>query len=174
VKGTGMESSARLVARDRWPYLMAVGGVLLLDRASKVVIGNAYQPGESRTVVGGFFDLVHLHNPGVAFGLFSGSESVLKVVLLSSVAIAAVVAVVFYSLRSPASHRLLQVSLALILGGALGNLYDRISQGYVVDFLSFHIGRFYWPAFNAADTAISIGVAGLALVVIQDEIRARS
>ena len=72
------------------------------------------------------------------------------------------------------TDRLLQSGLALILAGALGNLYDRLSYGYVIDFLYFHAGEYYWPAFNLADSAITVGVACLLVVVVQDEIRARS
>ncbi len=159
---------------DRWPYVTAAGLVLGLDRWSKSVVQAALEPGVERVVVAGFFDLVHFQNTGVAFGLFSGGQSMGRVVVLSGLAVAASVVVVVYSMRSPAADRLLQYALALILGGALGNLYDRVRLGHVVDFLYFHAGAYYWPAFNAADASISIGAALLLAVVVRDEIRARS
>lgn len=165
---TGRSLGARL------PYLLAVALVLSLDRATKIAILRSFGPGEGDTVVAGFFELVRVHNTGAAFGVLSGGSSTIKLVLLSGFAIAASLAVVIYSVRSPATERLLQTGLALILAGALGNLYDRVSYGYVIDFLYFHVGEYYWPAFNLADASISLGVAGLAAVVIQDEIRARS
>jgi signal peptidase II len=162
------------IVRDRLPYLGGVGIVLLLDRISKIVIQRAFDLGDQRSVIAGFFELVHVHNTGVAFGIFSGGESTAKAILLSGFAVAAAVTVVVYSVRTPVADWLLQVSLALILGGALGNLYDRVNYGYVIDFLNFHAGGYYWPAFNAADMAISLGVVCLAFNVIQDEIRDRS
>ena len=110
----------------------------------------------------------------MAFGLFASSGSPFRVVLLSGFAVAAAVIVVIYSVQSPVSQRLLQTALALILGGALGNLYDRLLYGYVVDFLEFYVGSYSWPTFNIADTAISIGVGVLAIEVIRDEIRSRA
>ena len=166
--------SVRRTLMERWPYLAAAAAILVVDRWSKTVVQAALEPGGERVVVAGFFDLVHFQNPGVAFGLFSGGQSTAKVVVLSGLAIAASLVVAVYSARSPAADRLLQYALALILGGALGNLYDRVRLGHVVDFLYFHAGSFYWPAFNAADASISVGAALLLAVVVRDEIRARS
>jgi signal peptidase II len=89
--------------------------------------------------------------------------------LLSVFTAFAAVIVIAYSVRNPAGHRLLQVALALILGGALGNLYDRLFYGYVVDFLEFYVRTYHWPSFNVADSAITIGVALLALEIIRNE-----
>jgi signal peptidase II len=127
-----------------------------------------------RPVIEGFFDLVHFRNTGVAFGMFSGSDSIWQTVLLSGLAAAAALVVVLYSVRTPASERGLQLALALILAGALGNIYDRVTAGFVTDFLYFHVGSWYWPAFNVADTAISAGVGLMALGVIRNELRSRS
>jgi signal peptidase II len=169
-----MARSAGIV-RDRLPYLGWVVLVLAVDRVSKILVQRTLDPGSGHVVVPGLFDLVHVHNTGVAFGVLAGGDhSATRVVLLSGVALAAIVVVILYSVRSPASDRLLQTGLALILGGALGNLTDRVSLGYVVDFLYFHAGAYYWPAFNAADTAITLGVAALAFVMIQDETQGRS
>jgi signal peptidase II len=166
--------SASRALKDRLPHLFGVGAILLLDRISKVAIQGAFGPGDGRTVVAGFFDIVYVQNTGVAFGVLSGGTSSARVALLSGFAIVASLAVVFYSIRSPITDRVLQIGLMLILGGALGNLYDRLNYGYVVDFLYFHAGPYYWPAFNVADTCISVGVASLLVVVIHDEIRARA
>jgi signal peptidase II len=97
-----------------------------------------------------------------------------KSVLLSAFTFFAAVIVITYSVRSPIQNRLLQFALALILGGALGNLYDRIAYGYVVDFLELYVRDFHWPSFNVADSAISIGVALLALEILRNEAPSRS
>jgi signal peptidase II len=93
----------------------------------------------------------------------------LKSLLLSAFTAAAAVAVVVYSVTSSARNRLLQVALGSILGGALGNLYDRLSYGYVIDFLEFYIGTYRWPAFNVADSAITTGVFLLGLEILRND-----
>jgi signal peptidase II len=110
----------------------------------------------------------------VAFGIFSSISSPLKSTLLSVFTAIAAVAVVTYSYRSSLRNRLLQAALALILGGALGNLYDRLAYGYVVDFLEFYIGSYHWPAFNVADSTITTGVVLLGLEILRNETPDRS
>ena len=105
----------------------------------------------------------------MAFGIFSSVSSPAKSVLLSVFTAFAAAVVITYSVRSPARNRLLQVALGLILGGALGNLYDRLAYGYVVDFLEFYAGNYHWPSFNVADAAISTGVVLLTLEIIRNE-----
>ncbi len=160
--------------RPRLPYLTAAAAVLVLDRLTKVAIQSNVAVGDAHAVLPGFFQIVHFHNPGVAFGLFSGATSEFRTALLLGIgALAAVVVVVYGWVHSPEA-RILQTGLALVLGGALGNLIDRAMYGHVVDFLYFNVGEFYWPAFNVADSAITVGVACLAIVLIQDEVRSRS
>ena len=130
--------------------------------------------GDSLTLIAGFFNLSYVRNTGVAFGVFAEADSPYRVVVLSGFAVAAAVGVTIYSFRSPIRHSILQTGLALIFGGAIGNLYDRLMYGYVVDFLEFHLDVYYWPTFNIADTAISVGVALLGVEIIRDEIRSRA
>ena len=155
--------------QGRLPYLLLVLATLILDRGTKVLIQNRFALNESVPIIDGFFDITYVKNTGVAFGIFSSISSPAKSVLLSLFTACAVVVVVTYSVRSPARKRLLQVALALILGGALGNLYDRLAYGYVVDFLEFYVGNYHWPSFNVADSAISTGVALLAIEIIRSE-----
>src|SRR5262249_45281713 len=155
--------------QGRLPYLLLVLATLILDRWTKVLIQNRFTLNESVPIIDGFFDITYVKNTGVAFGIFSSISSPAKSVLLSLFTACAVVVVVAYSVRSPARKRLLQVALALILGGALGNLYDRLAYGYVVDFLEFYVGNYHWPSFNVADSAISTGVALLAIEIIRSE-----
>jgi signal peptidase II len=154
--------------------LFLVVGSLVLDRWTKAWIQKRFDLNESISVVDGFFNITYVQNTGVAFGIFSSISSPAKSVLLSVFTAFAAVVVVAYSVRSPARNRLLQTALALILGGALGNLYDRIAYGYVVDFVEFYLGPYHWPAFNVADSAISVGVVLLALEIIRNETPRRS
>ena len=163
-----------VLIKDRLPYLAVAAGVLLIDRLSKAYIHGTFSIGETRTVIDGFFELTYLQNTGIAFGMLSGPDSGARLLVLSGFAAVAAVVVVAYSFRTAAGERLLQVSLALILGGAVGNLWDRVTIGYVIDFLYFHLGGYYWPAFNAADTAISTGVGLIALDWIRHELRDRA
>jgi len=96
-------------------------------------------------------------------------SSPVKVLILSLVAGIAAIVVVIYSLRHDPRNSMLQVALAMILAGALGNLYDRILYGYVIDFLELHVRGYYWPSFNIADTSISIGVILLAWEMFRNE-----
>lgn len=158
----------------RLPYLILVAGTLILDRWSKALIQDRFALNDSAIVIDGFFNVTYVQNTGVAFGIFSSITSPVKSVLLSIFTFCAAIAVIVYSVRSPVANRLLQAALALILGGALGNLYDRLVYGYVVDFLEFYLGSYHWPAFNVADTAISVGVFLLAIEIIRNEAPGRN
>ena len=108
-----------------------------------------------------FFDLVRYHNEGSAFGFLNDAGGWQKW-FFNGISIVASV-VIIYLLKKHTDEKLFCVGLALILGGAIGNLYDRITLGYVVDFLNFHVNNHYWPAFNVADSAICVGVGLLLL-----------
>jgi signal peptidase II len=153
----------------RLPHIVLVLVLLVLDRWTKSLLVARLDVNESIPIIDGFFNITYVRNTGVAFGIFSSLSSPAKSTLLSTFALAAAVLIVVYSLRNPASNRLLQVALALILGGALGNLYDRISYGYVIDFVELYAGDYRWPAFNVADSAITTGVGLLLLEIIRNE-----
>ena len=159
--------------QGRLSYLLLVTAALIADRWTKVLIRNRFDLNESISVIDGFFNITYVRNTGVAFGIFSSISSPAKSVLLSLFTAFAAVVVITYSVRSPARNRLLQVALSLILGGALGNLYDRLSYGYVVDFLELYAGSYHWPSFNVADAAISTGVVLLAIEIIRNETPSR-
>ena len=167
-----MSTSFKL--QGRFPYLLLVAATLVLDRWTKVLIQKRFDLNESISVIDGFFNITYVRNTGVAFGIFDPMSLPAKSVLLSVFTVFAAVVVITYSVRSPVRNRLLQIALALILGGALGNLYDRVAYGYVVDFLEFYARAYHWPSFNVADSAISIGVALLALEIIRNETPSRS
>jgi signal peptidase II len=164
--------SSKLQARV--PYLLVVIGILVLDRWSKATIQSRFDLNESASVIDGFFNITYVQNTGVAFGIFSSISSPAKSLLLSVFTAFAAVIVIVYSARTPVRNRLLQVALALILGGAIGNLYDRLAFGYVVDFLEFYVSSYHWPSFNVADSAITVGVFLLALEIIRNETPSRA
>ena len=139
-------------------YLGISAIVIAVDLYTKHLIQLAFQYGEQLTITG-FFDLVRYHNTGAAFSFLADAGGWQKWFFTAISVVAAVV--IIYLLKKHAQNKLFCFGLALVLGGALGNLYDRITLGYVVDFLSFHINDLYWPAFNVADSAICVGVGVL-------------
>ena len=143
---------------SRWLGLAAL--VVVLDQVTKLWISNTFVYGESLAVLS-FFNLVLVHNTGAAFSFLSDAGGMQRW-LFSAIAIIASIWIV-WMLRRHAQQKLLSFALALILGGALGNLIDRIAYGYVVDFLDFYWGTYHFPAFNLADSAISCGAALLLL-----------
>jgi signal peptidase II len=142
------------------PWLGIALILVIADQFTKVLILGYYRLGDS-TYVTSFFNIVRAHNTGAAFS-FLASASGWQRWLFTGIAVAAVV-FILWLLRSHAGQRLFCFSLACILGGAVGNLVDRLLHGYVVDFLQFHYRGWYFPAFNIADAAITIGAAGLIL-----------
>jgi signal peptidase II len=160
--------------KARLPYVLLIAVTLILDRWTKSLIQTRFVLNESSSIVDGFFNITYVRNTGVAFGIFSSISSPVKSILLSLFTVAAVAVVVIYALRSPVRNWLLQVSLACILGGALGNLYDRLSYGYVIDFLELYFRDYHWPAFNVADSAISTGVVLLAIEIFRNENTSRA
>ena len=159
----------------RAAYFIVSLSVLLLDQWTKGIITRTFDVHQSRSVVGNLFDLTYVRNSGAAFGLFASVDSSVKAIVLNSVAVLVFLIVSAYALRSSHKSVRLQVGLALILGGAVGNLLDRVRFTYVVDFLDFSISGHHWPAFNLADSAICAGVALLFLDMLQreDEAEAR-
>lgn len=134
--------------------------IVLIDLYTKHLIQNAFVYGEQLTITS-FFDLVRYHNEGAAFSFLANAGGWQKW-FFSSVSMIAVL-VISYLLKKHQRQKLFCLGLALVLGGAIGNLYDRLTLGYVVDFLSFHVNGHFWPAFNVADSAICVGVAFLLL-----------
>jgi signal peptidase II len=143
-------------SRYRAAGLLALGA-FLLDQASKLAVMQCFSLGESKAVIPGFFNLVYIVNRGAAFGFLNRADITWQRTFFIAATLAAV-AVIVHLLRSNTSENpFLTWGLGLILGGAVGNLADRIRLGSVVDFLDFHIGAQHWPAFNVADMAITLG-----------------
>jgi len=138
-------------------HFLIAFGVLLLDRITKRVVAREISLHDSITVIKRIFYITHVENRGAAFGLFNDSPSEWKLGLLVLFSIVALVIVSALLWRSSHSMTASAVGLSLILGGALGNLWDRLLNGRVVDFLLVYIGSYQWPAFNVADSAIVVG-----------------
>ena len=141
--------------RPWWSWLGVSAAVIAVDLATKAWMSSAFKYGEVREILP-FFNLVLVHNTGAAFS-FLADQGGWQRWFFTLVAVVISVAILVMLRR--AEKPLLALALALVLGGALGNLYDRVSLGHVVDFIQLHAGGYYWPAFNVADSAICVGVA---------------
>ncbi len=155
--------SSQLNSMLKWLGLSAF--VIVIDLFTKHVVQQSLQYGEHLTVTS-FFDWVRYHNEGAAFSFLATAGGWQKY-FFTGIALFSSVVIIYLLYKNAAKNsdgqKLFCLGLALVLGGALGNLYDRITLGYVIDFLYFHYQTFYWPAFNVADSAICVGVAILLL-----------
>ncbi|HET7854365.1 MAG TPA: signal peptidase II [Candidatus Methylomirabilis sp.] len=151
-------------------YTIAVS-ITLLDQVSKFYVQKTLRLGQVVPVIPSFFNLTHVLNPGAAFGFLSGAPAAIRHPLFTAISIFAVLFIIYYRTRHRQMRLLPSVALACILGGAVGNLIDRLRLGMVVDFLDFHYGGNHWPAFNVADSAITIGVALMILEIVTDRER---
>ena len=147
-----------LVSRQGFGWLLVAAVVIGLDQVSKYWILHSLPLYQHLTLLP-FLNLAHMHNTGIAFSMLRGLPPIAFVTLSAGVSIV----LAFWLLRHPPGQRLVAAALALILGGAVGNAFDRARFGYVVDFIDFHIGSWHFATFNIADSAITIG-AGLLLL----------
>jgi signal peptidase II len=161
----------RGLLRDaRWISLIIALIVIALDRWSKLWVIHNIRIGHATTIIPGVFRLTHVLNTGAAFSLFEGSASPATVRnLLIAFSVFAVVVVLALLWKFGREFSLVSFSLALILGGALGNLYDRVRFSHVVDFLEVHIVHYHWPDFNIADSAICIGACLLLIEMLRPQ-----
>jgi signal peptidase II len=146
-------------------FLLAVL-VVLLDRWTKRVVASRISMYRQIQIIPGFFRLTHTENTGAAFSLFADSPSHWKTALLIGFSLLAMVIVTVLLWKQTRALTITGVALSLILGGAVGNLWDRIASGRVVDFLLFYVKRYEWPVFNLADSAIVIGAGLLVLEIL--------
>jgi signal peptidase II len=147
-------------------YLAVSFSLVALDQITKGMIDKGIALYGNVSVIPGFFNLTHIHNKGAIFGIFSKNPSRLTSILLPVLSLAALALVVYYFLKTPPSEKLMKISLALILAGAVGNQIDRFLRGYVIDFLDVYIKNWHWPTFNVADSCISCGAVLLILTFI--------
>lgn len=130
----------------------------IFDYLSKLYISSHIPVNSGFTIIDGFFNIVHVQNRGIAFGMLAHLPEPVRVVVLGGVSVVVFVVILYLIVFGRDRSGVFILSLALVGGGDLGNLYDRIFKGYVVDFLDFHIGVYHYPAFNLADTFITVGI----------------
>lgn len=136
---------------------VTTGLILLLDQITKFYVDSSMRLHESISVIQGLFSVTYVRNPGAAFGFLAGTSPLFRSVFFVAVTVLAIILVVHYIWKSRADEPFLTFALSLILSGAVGNLIDRVRLGEVIDFLDVYIGSTHWPAFNVADSAISVG-----------------
>ncbi|HXQ98556.1 MAG TPA: signal peptidase II [Candidatus Limnocylindrales bacterium] len=156
--------------RIRWFWFTL--GAFALDRASKFAIESRTPLGFNRVLIPGFFTLVHSNNPGLAFGLFADAASPRMTAILSLSALLVCAMLIWLLVSDRAGGPAARMGVALILGGALGNCFDRTIYSTVTDFLYFHLGTYGYPAFNLADSAIAVGAAivGIELIFLHKHV----
>ncbi len=132
--------------------------VVVLDQLTKMKIMQAFQLYEAKTIIPGFFDLTYITNTGAAFGMFAGAESTTRQLFFLGIGVVALVAMYFAYRHYHSEGKIYGHAIGMIAGGAVGNLIDRLRFGSVVDFLDFYVNGHHWPAFNVADSAITVGV----------------
>ena len=149
------------------PWVGVAIAIVLLDQATKLTVERLFDYGDVRPVTG-FFNLVLTYNKGAAFSFLANAGG-WQDEFLTAVGVGASLFII-YLLARHGTQRLFSLALALILGGAIGNVIDRIAYGHVIDFLDFHVAGWHWPAFNVADSAI---VGGAALLILDELLRVR-
>ncbi len=155
-----------MVSRKIIFLVIVAGSVLGLDLFTKMLILAHVPLGAAIPVVPGLLDLTHVHNPGGAFGFLATMGPQARGVVFILVSLVAVAVILWFYLQTPVQQRWLAFGFALICGGAIGNLVDRLRFGVVIDFIDVYIGALHWPAFNIADSAITVGVTIFAFHVI--------
>jgi len=145
------------VKRDYIFFIIPALVVIILDQVSKLIVAGSIKHYESIPVIEGFLNLVHVRNRGMAFGLMNRPDAQITFYILIAVTIAAVILLFFWFNSLKGRDRKLILGISLIVGGAIGNLIDRVRFKEVIDFLDFFIGKYHWPAFNLADSSITVG-----------------
>jgi len=147
-------------------FIFIAAIVVILDQLTKAAITTYFILHQSIEIISGFFNITYIRNPGAAFGILRDVSGTFRTLFLTSVSFAALIIIffVYRNIKNTASR----IAFSLIAGGALGNLIDRIRFGEVIDFLDFYIGRYHWPAFNVADSAITVGIFIAVLFLYRD------
>lgn len=160
-------------ARPKYWVLAALTPLVIIsDQITKHLIVEHFRLGESTPVWKGFFSLTYVRNTGAAFGIMAHANQLVRIPFFVVVPLVAIVAIAYIFRRIPPSDVRLSAALSLVIGGAIGNLFDRLEFGYVIDFLDFHWKyQYHFPAFNIADSAICVGVGALILDLVVVEPR---
>ena len=145
--------------RNKYIRLVVIGGIIvIIDQLTKFFIVKYVPLHDTVPVVSGLFNIIHIKNPGGAFGLLANLSPGMRTFIFLFISSLAVGLILYFYLKTPVSQTWLAAGFALIFGGAIGNLIDRIRFGVVTDFLDFYISTYHWPAFNVADSAITVGI----------------
>jgi len=145
--------------KNKYIKLVVFAGIIvLLDQFTKALIIGHVSFNQTIPIMRGFFNITHIHNPGGAFGLMADLSPALRSIIFLFISSLAVGLIFYFYKKTPPNYPWLAAAFALIFGGAIGNLIDRLRFGFVIDFLDFYFGNLHWPAFNVADSAISVGI----------------
>ncbi|MBW1917648.1 MAG: signal peptidase II [Deltaproteobacteria bacterium] len=164
-----MTISRRFLSPKYRLLMLIVGAGVGLDQLSKAVICLALSRFAIVPVIPGFFNLVHVHNRGAAFGLLANWPEAYASIFFSFATLIVLAVLAYLFFRLPGNDYWAATGYSLIIAGALGNLIDRVRLGEVIDFLDFYVGRYHWPAFNVADSLICLGAGLLCLVIWRAE-----
>jgi signal peptidase II len=149
-------------------YLVLIFFLIILDQLTKGAISQSFALHESKVIIDGFFSFTRIHNTGAAFGLGAGSHEIIRRIFFLALPVIACIWICILIWKSRKNKPLLATAYSLILSGAIGNLIDRFALGYVIDFFDFYIGTHHYPAFNIADSAITVGAVLLFIDMIRE------
>ncbi|MBN1380088.1 MAG: signal peptidase II [Deltaproteobacteria bacterium] len=138
-------------------FVLITAAILVLDQWTKTLVLSHMAIGESIDVIDGFFSISYIRNPGAAFGFLATASPLFRSIFFLAATVAAILLILYYFKNTAIENQWMIISLSLILSGALGNLIDRLRFGEVIDFLDVYIRSCHWPAFNVADSAITVG-----------------
>ena len=148
-----------MTIKNKYVFLIGIAAlVAILDQAAKLLVVDRIPAYGTIAVIPGFFDLTHIYNTGGAFGFLAGKSSLFRHLFFLTASVIAMGMIVYLYLKMPRDYLFLRGGLTMILGGAMGNVIDRIRLGKVVDFIDLHVHDLHWPAFNIADSAITVGI----------------
>ena len=153
--------------KNKYVMLICTAGlVVALDQFTKWLITRYLPFYSEKKIIPGFLNLIHIHNPGGAFGVFAKNQGTLQSMAFIGIAVAAMGLILYLYKKVPIQYPVLSIGLALIFGGAFGNMIDRLRIGHVIDFIDFYAGSLHWPAFNVADSAITVGMGIFAFYIL--------
>ena len=147
-------------------FILLILIIFALDQISKLIVIHKLRLHESLTVIKGFFNIVHVRNRGMVFGIMNRPDVNLGFYILVVATIIAIILLIYWFIKLQESEWHLRLGLSLIIGGALGNLADRLRLREVVDFLDFFIGSYHWPAFNISDASLTVGTIWMAVSLL--------
>jgi len=150
-------------------YYLIILIILILDQISKLLIKSKFSVGESINIIKNFFNITYVKNNGAVWGFFSRNHGTLIPLIITVLSLITLIIITFFFLKLRKECKYELLGLSFVLGGALGNIIDRLYQGFVVDFLEFIIIKYHWPVFNIADSFISIGVFVLLISIWKDK-----